>query len=81
MAFSITNEEKVAINTERIAQLNREGYDNEVALKTAESALTVEGLTEQHIASVNEKIEQYRKNIEIIEAAIAVAEAEIAGNE
>jgi len=79
MAFNITNEEKIAINTERIAQLNREGYDNEIALKTSESALAVDGLTEEHVADITQQINQYRKNISIIEAAIRVAEEEIAG--
>ena len=65
MTFNVSPEIKQQLLTERIAQLNLEGYQNELNLKSAEA------LGNQEV------IDQATANIAIIKSAIEVHEAEL----
>jgi len=65
MTFNISPEIKQQLLTERIAQLNLEGYQNELNLKSAEA------LGNQEV------IDQATANIAVIKSAIEVHEAEL----
>jgi hypothetical protein len=63
--FNVSPEVKAQLLTERITALNLEGYQNELNLKSAEAL------------GNEEVIAQAQANIEVIESAIAVHEAEL----
>ena len=65
MTFNVSLEIKQQLLTERIAQLNLEGYQNELNLKSAEA------LGNQEV------IDQATANIAVIKSAIEVHEAEL----
>jgi len=65
MTFNVSPEIKQQLLTERIAQLNLEGYQNELNLKSAEA------LGNQEV------VDQATANIAIIKSAIEVHEAEL----
>jgi hypothetical protein len=65
MAFNIAPEIKAQLLTERISQLNLEGYQHELNRKTAEAIGNEQAVTEADQA------------IAIIETAIVVAQTEL----
>jgi len=65
MTFNVSPEIKQQLLSERIAQLNLEGYQNELNLKSAEA------LGNQEV------VDQATANIAVIKSAIEVHEAEL----
>jgi DNA gyrase/topoisomerase IV subunit A len=63
--FNVSNENKSAILSQRLVELNAEGYSNELAIVQAEAINNAE------------QIAQFEANVEVIKAAIAAIEKEL----
>jgi hypothetical protein len=63
--FNVSNENKAAILSQRLVELNAEGYSNELAIVQA------------GVVNNAEQIAQFEANIEVIKAAIAAIEEEL----
>jgi len=66
MTFNVPNEQKIALINERLKALNLEGYQHELNLKSAEALGNAD------------VVAQTTESIQIIKAAIAVHEQELA---
>jgi hypothetical protein len=64
--FNVSNENKAAILSQRLVELNAEGYSNELAIVQA------------GVVNNAEQIAQFEANIEVIKAAIVAIEEELA---
>ena len=71
-----TEAQRAALST-RLAQLEREHYDNSVALKTAQAKKDAGHESDSPTATIDEEIEQFAKNMEIIDSAYATVQSEL----